>query len=110
MPEFDVYRKWLGIPPEEQPPNLYRLLGVGLFETDADVIANAADRQMAHVRTFQTGQHSALSQKLLNELAAARITLLDAKRRATYDETLRAQRATRTSGRCRVECGATPLF
>ncbi len=94
MPEFDVYRKWLGIPSEEQPPNLYRLLGVGLFETDADVIANAADRQMAHVRTFQTGQHSALSQKLLNELAAARITLLDAKRRATYDETLRAQRAT----------------
>jgi hypothetical protein len=74
---FDPYRKWLGIPPQEQPPNHYRLLGVGLFEDDADTIAGAADRQMAHVRTFQTGRHSAVSQKLLNELAAARIALLD---------------------------------
>lgn len=87
--EFDAYRKWLGIPPEEQPPNHYRLLGIGLFESDPDVIANAADRQMAHVRTFQTGKHSAVSQKLLNELAAARICLLDAKKREAYDSQLR---------------------
>ena len=25
---FDPYYKWLGIPPEEQPPNHYRLLGI----------------------------------------------------------------------------------
>ncbi len=26
---FDAYRKWLGIPPEEQPPHHYRLLSEG---------------------------------------------------------------------------------
>jgi hypothetical protein len=88
---FDPYRKWLGIPPADQPPNHYRLLGIGLFEDDADTISIAADRQMAHVRTFQTGPHSALSQKLLNELAAARISLLDPKKKAAYDQQLRAK-------------------
>ena len=73
MADFDPYRKWLGIPPHEQPPNYYRLLGISPFETEADVIGNAADRQMAHVRTFQGGKNSAISQKILNELAAARI-------------------------------------
>ena len=41
--DFDPYYKWLGIPPGEQPPNHYRLLGVSLFEPDADVI-DAADQ------------------------------------------------------------------
>ena len=44
MDGFDPYRKWLGIPPQEQPPNHYRLLGIGLFESDFDVISNASDR------------------------------------------------------------------
>ncbi|MFW5835047.1 MAG: hypothetical protein ACOCYE_13220, partial [Pseudomonadota bacterium] len=68
MASFDPYRKWLGIPPEDQPPHHYRLLGIGLFEADSDVIANAADRQMAHVRSFQSGKYAELSQRLLNEL------------------------------------------
>jgi len=79
---FDPYRKWLGIPPAEQPADHYRLRGVGRFEDDADTISNAADRQMAHVRTFQTGAHSAVSQKLLNEIAAARVCLLDRAKKA----------------------------
>ena len=29
---FDPYYRWLGIPPEEQPPDHYRLLGVKVFE------------------------------------------------------------------------------
>ena len=53
---FDPYHVWLGIPPEEQPPNHYRLLGVALFEGQADVIDTAADRQMGHLRTFQSRQ------------------------------------------------------
>ena len=53
--EFDPYRMWLGIPPEEQPPNIYRLLGIGLFEADLDVIQEAADRQMAQRTTPQAG-------------------------------------------------------
>jgi|GEM_PF-1889584 len=91
MGAFDPYWKWLGIPPAEQPPNLYRLLGVGLFESDPEVIANAADRQMMHVRSYQGGRYSDLSQKLLNELAAARVCLLDPAKKAAYDEQLRRQ-------------------
>ena len=89
--EFDPYRIWLGIPVSEQPANLYRLLGLALFESDDDVISNAADRQMAHVRTFQAGKYSEQSQKLLNELSAARVTLLDKKKKAEYDAKLKSE-------------------
>lgn len=91
MEPFDPYHKWLGIPPEEQPPHHYRLLGIGLFESDPDVISGAADRQMVHVRSFQSGKYSELSQRILNELAAARLCLLDAEKRAAYDQLLRAR-------------------
>src|SRR5688572_4021788 len=87
---FDPYYRWLGIPPEEQPPNHYRLLGLRLFEADADVIETAADRQMRHIQTFKTGQHSAHSQTLLNEIAAARLCLLSPARKAAYDSQLQS--------------------
>ncbi|MFN0022168.1 MAG: hypothetical protein ACKVP0_28295 [Pirellulaceae bacterium] len=90
---FDPYRKWLGIPPKDQPPNHYRLLGIAHFEDDPDVIENAATRQIAHVRTYQSGKHSAESQKLLNELTSAKLCLLQAERKTTYDDKLRAKLA-----------------
>lgn len=90
---FDPYRKWLGIPPEEQPPNHYRLLGIALFEDDPDVISNAADRQMAHVRTYQTGKRAPLSQALLNELSGAKVCLLDPASKRAYDKELSARHA-----------------
>ena len=40
--EFDAYHRWLGIPPAEQPPNYYRLLGLQAFEHDRDVIDGVA--------------------------------------------------------------------
>ena len=86
---FDPYHKWLGIPPAEQPADHYRLLAIARFESDLDVIEGAADQRMGHLRTFQTGQHSALSQKLLNELSAARLCLLNPAKKAAYDEELR---------------------
>lgn len=86
---FDPYHKWLGIPPAEQKPNHYRLLGLTLFESDTDVILSAAEQRIAHVRTFQISQHAELSQRILNELAAARVCLLNAQRKAAYDARLR---------------------
>jgi hypothetical protein len=47
---FDPYHRWLGIPPKHQPPNHYRLLGLEPFENDMEVIRDAAERQIAHVR------------------------------------------------------------
>ncbi|HUY89872.1 MAG TPA: hypothetical protein VMV10_14145 [Pirellulales bacterium] len=88
---FDPYHKWLGISPKDQPPNHYRLLAIELFESDADVIEGAADQRMAHVRTFQTGRNSALSQRMLNELSAAKLCLLDPQKKAEYDRALKAK-------------------
>ena len=88
-PPFDPYHKWLGIPPEEQPPHHYRLLGIKPFETDPDVVEIAADQRMRHLRSFQAGKNGALSQKLLNEIAAAKVCLLDPGQRAEYDAQLR---------------------
>jgi len=90
---FDPYYQWLGIPPKDQPPDHYRLLALEPFEPNLDVIDNAADRQMAHVRTFQAGNHSAESQRLLNEISAARVCLFNPDRKAAYDATMRARQA-----------------
>lgn len=90
QPAFDPYYRWLGIPAEEQPPNYYRLLGLRVFEADRDVIGSAADRQMRHVQTFKAGQHSAVSQQVLNELSQARLCLLRPDTKAAYDRQLQA--------------------
>lgn len=91
MADFDPYHKWLGIPPKDQPADHYRLLGIERFESDGDVIEAAADQRMGHVRNYQTGQSSSLSQKLLNELAAAKLCLLDPERKKAYDAKLQAE-------------------
>ncbi len=85
------YYEWLSIAPEDQPPTLYRLLGVRTFEDKPNVIENAADRQMSHLRTFQSGKHSAESQKILNHVASARVTLLNPEKKEQYDKLLREQ-------------------
>jgi len=88
---FDPYFKWLGIPKGDQPPHGYRLLGIELFESDADVISNAADGRMAQVKSFQMGKFAPVSQKLLNEIAAAKVCLLNPEKKAEYDRLLRAR-------------------
>ncbi len=91
---FDPYDQWLDIPPAQQPANHYRLFGLPLFESDPEVIANVTQQVMARVRKFQIGPRSEYSQRLLNELAAARVCLKDAETKAKYDAELRAQLAT----------------
>ncbi|MFM7846017.1 MAG: hypothetical protein ACKPEY_17545 [Planctomycetota bacterium] len=82
---FDPYHTWLGIAPSEQPATLYRLLGVAEFDSNREVITNAADRQMRHVHSMNIGPHAALSQKLLGEIAQARLKLLDPDQKLRYD-------------------------
>lgn len=108
---FDAYLKWLGIPPEDQPPDHYRLLGIPTFIADPDVIENAADQRMAHIRSFSTGKHAQLSQRILNELAAAKVTLLHPEKKQTYDDKLRANLPARTGtavNTTEVEAKKTP--
>lgn len=85
---FDPYHKWLGIPPHEQPPSHYRLLGVAAFEGDADVIDAAANQRMAYLQDMAVGPQVEHSQRLLNEISAARRCLLNREAKAAYDAQL----------------------
>lgn len=109
---FDAYHRWLSIPPEEQPPHHYRLLSLKLFESDPDVIESAADRQMTHVRGFQSGQHAEASQRILNEIAAAQAEIADpqtaAEQEAAADawwEAADAQKDDAVKQLCRARSG-----
>lgn len=95
---FDPYHKWLGIPKDEQPPTHYRLLGVNKQEKDREVIEEAAIKQQAHIRTYQLGPHAAECTRLLNKIAEARATLLDASKRKTYDDKLAQAEKQRKGG------------
>src|SRR4051794_33838873 len=90
---FDPYHAWLSIPPKDQPPNHYRLLGLDLFESESDVIERAADRQRTYLRQHQNGPHARDSQRLLNEVSQAALCLLNAAEKQRYDATLRAKPA-----------------
>ncbi|MDA1164743.1 MAG: malectin domain-containing carbohydrate-binding protein [Planctomycetota bacterium] len=90
---FDPYHVWLGITPDSQPPNHYRLLGIELFEQSDDVIDAAASRQSMALRAFGTLNNSELSQKLLDEISAARVCLLNNAGRKKYDEKLQSELA-----------------
>ncbi len=91
--DFDPYYKWLGIPPKDQPPHHYRLLGIEQYEDDPDVIEAAANRLMAYLHEISSGDMADQAQKLLNEISTARICLLNEQRRAAYDAKLRSQKA-----------------
>ncbi|HET6880448.1 MAG TPA: PA14 domain-containing protein, partial [Pirellulales bacterium] len=86
---FDPYHKWLGIRSDERPPNYYQLLGLPLFEGDPETIGHAADQRIAYVRTLAANEYVDVSQHVLNELAAAKVCLLDAAKRAAYDAKLK---------------------
>ena len=88
---FDPYHKWLGIPSSEQPANHYRLLGVAIFEQDADVIDSAANQRMAYLQDMATGPQVEDSQRILNEISAARLCLLSAERKTEYDDQLKQE-------------------
>jgi tetratricopeptide (TPR) repeat protein len=88
---FDPLHKWLGIPPDEQPPHHYRLLGIATFEQDTDVIDAAADKQLAFLHDLANGQYAVQAEQLANQISAARICLRSRDRRKAYDEMLRGQ-------------------
>ena len=52
--QFDPYYTWLAIPPEEQPPDYDRLLGLRPFEENKDALANAAAHPMTSAALHQS--------------------------------------------------------
>ena len=88
---FDAYDKWLGIPPKDQPPNFYKLLGIELYESDPEVITVAAEQRSRHVQTFQSGDYALISQKMQKKIICVRDYLLDDAKKADYDKSLKLQ-------------------
>jgi len=100
-PAFDPYHVWLGIPPQEQPPDHYRLLGIARFEDDPEVIEQAAERQLDFLRQQLMTPHREVAQRLQKEVHLARQVLLDPSKKTAYDIALRDplfQPATTISG------------
>lgn len=85
---FDPYWEWLEIPPEDQPPSFYRLLGVDEFEEDLAAIDAAAKQTTAYLHPMAAGPNRESVQQLLSEVAKARRTLLGAEAKQIYDESL----------------------
>lgn len=103
--EFDAYRELLGIESTSRPPDHYTLLGLELFESDRQKIEAAATERMGRLQDMANSEYIDHSQRLLNELSAARRCLLNAVQKVAYDETLRtkAQRAKQSGGRTTKE-------
>ena len=89
---FDPYLEWLGLETAGRPPNHYQLLGLADFETDPAKIEAAADERMAEIRTRQSGPRGQFTHKLLNEIAAAKLCLLNERGKAKYDAELARER------------------
>ena len=88
MAEFDPYYELLGIPASERPLTKYRLLGISKFEDNPQVISRAAEARTMFLRSMQMGEHVKVITQLLNEVSAARITLLDPNSRKKYNLSL----------------------
>ena len=87
---FDAYYEWLGIPPSEQPPNHYRLLGLADFEENENVIDRAANRQLSYLQQCSAGEEMVIAQQMMTEITAARLCLLSPSQKKRYDAKLRA--------------------
>ena len=95
MPDdFNPYHKWLGIPPNQQPADHYRLLGIVRGECDPDVITHAAEQRTLHLKSISAGQHGELSRLLIDEISRARNCLLDVEQKTAYDRLLHATQNT----------------
>ena len=86
--EFDPYHKWLGIPPQDQPPTHYRLLGIAAFTSDPDVVEHAAEKRIALLCSVPAGPEHKDAQRLLSLIAAAKHCLLVPKHKHEYDRWL----------------------
>jgi type IV pilus assembly protein PilM len=102
---FDPYHKWLGIRDYRGAANHYRLLGIDLFETDDEVIRDAALRQMTQLKTYCSGANRDLCNRIIDEVAQARAVLLDPERRTGYDRELKLKAATAVSNSAAARSG-----
>ena len=87
----DLYTEWLGIPEGRRPPDYYALLGLPRFCKDKFRIDRAASEALARLDRYQLARDPAKQQalqRMIAEVAKARVGLVDPKRREEYDKTM----------------------
>ncbi|MBI3467607.1 MAG: SUMF1/EgtB/PvdO family nonheme iron enzyme [Planctomycetes bacterium] len=87
---MNPYNDWLGISRTDQRPDHYTLLGLSLFESDRNRIEQASLERARVVRQYHIGAFAEQAQQLLNEIAAARVCLLDHSSKEEYDRRFRS--------------------
>lgn len=87
---FNAYREWLGIASQSDIPSYYELLGLRPLEPDTTQIEAAYQRQSARLTAQLAGGQADVAQRLLGEIAEARLTLLTPTAKRAYDTALAA--------------------
>jgi hypothetical protein len=82
--KHDVICAWLGLAPENWPPDHYALLGLERRETDAARIEQAVHQRLARLRCYQI-THPEQATEAMNLLAKAFMCLTDPMAKQTYD-------------------------
>ncbi|MCA9067659.1 MAG: SUMF1/EgtB/PvdO family nonheme iron enzyme [Planctomycetaceae bacterium] len=85
------YTHFLGLPEEITQPDHYQLLDLERFNSDPQVIKEAAAAQTEKLRKWQNNDECySLVRRLEMEVASAMLLLADPKKRQAYDQTLSA--------------------
>ncbi len=86
--DFDPYQSWLSIPPEQQPPDYYCLLGINRYEPSLKIIERAVNQRVELLQNLSNGPNVKHAQRVLNEIAKARVCLTDPVKKSAYDRQL----------------------
>jgi len=88
----DLYSLWLKVPPGERPPNHYALLGLPRFCDDVPRIEAAAQKRLDGLDRYALHPDPVkrdACQQVMNEVARARVVLINPQKREAYDLTLK---------------------
>src|SRR5918911_87498 len=78
---------WLGIPPDQWPPDHYRLLGLPPGEPDPNLIEQRVHERLDAVRRYQM-MHPEQATEAMNRLAQAFVCLTEPASKRLYDDAL----------------------
>src|SRR5947209_7817279 len=78
---------WLGIPPNQWPPDHYTLLGLPPGEQDIDRIERQVQQRLELVRRYQLANPEPATEAM-NRLAQAFVCLSDPQARSAYNQAL----------------------
>jgi len=90
----DRYSQWLGIEAGARPPDHYTLLGIARFCGDADLIDTVAHQRLDLLDRYSLGgsrESRDACQEMMNEVARARVDLMNPQRREKYNQQLSGQ-------------------